>query len=214
MRVFAIAAILFGPLAWAETPPPASVPPAASAPFAADIGGRSIVLPPPPGWIRVDTSSADARAPFTRFVSHNERVLAGFAPRMDASEVPSGASLMKLALAASTLALESGDVSPERFAEILAFFRSDMPEAEVVIQDSDALGILILMQAQTEAGEAMPDTVSATLMLFTRVKSRFVRLGLFDFTASAASAESFKATAIGWLVALRSANGSSAQPEM
>ena len=159
-------------------------------------------------------ASSDSRAPFTRFVSHNERVLAGFAPRMDASEVPSGSSLMKLALAASTLTLESEDVSPGRFAEILNFFRSDMPEAEVVIQDPDALGILILMQAQTETGEAIPDTVSATLMLFIRVKSRFVRLGLFDFTASAASAESFKATAIGWLVALRSANGGSAQPDM
>ncbi len=217
MRAFAIAAILFGPGASATTPAVPEMPapdPAAAGAFAADIGGRSIVLPPPPGWIRVDTSSADARAPFTRFVSHNERVLAGFAPRMDDREVPSGASVMKLALAASTLALETGDIGPERFAEILAFFRSDMPEAEVVVQDPDALGILILMQAQTETGEAMPDYVSATLMLFVRVKSRFVRLGLFDFTASAASAENFKATAIGWLVALRAANGEGAQPEM
>lgn len=198
----------------AEAPVEVPAPAAARSVTTVDIGGQSIALPPPPGWIRVDTGTDDARAPFTRFVSRNERVLAGFAPRMDDREVPSGASLMKLALAASTLALESGDIGPERFKEILAFFRSDMPEAEIVIQDSGALGILILMQAQTETGEPMPDYVSATLMLFVRVKSRFVRLGLFDFTASAASAEGFKATAIGWLVALRAANGEAAQPEM
>jgi hypothetical protein len=205
-RVVALAALrLAGPAA----APRAEVPP-----FAVDVGGQSIALPPPPGWIRVDTGSAEAVAPFTRFVSAHERVLAGFAPRMDDREVPSGASLMKLALAASAVELESGDVGPERFAEVLASFRESLPEAEVVVQDADALGLLILVQAQTESGEPVADTVSATLMLMTRVKSRFVRLGLFDFTASAAGAEAFKATAIGWLVALRAANGGSPQPAM
>ena len=48
--------------------------------------------------------------------------------------------------------------------------------------------------------------MSATLMLLTRVNSRFVRLALFDFSATAAGAAAFRATAMGWLVALRVAN--------
>ena len=208
MRVLACAALLVGQAAWAGTSPDA--PP----PAAVEIGGQSIALPPPPGWVRVDTTSNEARAPFTRFVSRNERVLAGFAPRMDDREFPSGASLMKLALAASTVSLESEDITPARFAEILAVFRENLPDAEIVVQGPDALGLLVLVQAQTETGELMPEYVSATLMLFARVKSRFVRLGMFDFTATAASAETFKATAIGWLVALRAANGGGAQPAM
>jgi hypothetical protein len=207
MRAVALAAILTGPLASAESPP---APP----PISVDIGGQPIRLPPPPGWVLADTGSDDARAPFTRFVSREERVLAGFAPRIVDPEAPSGASLMQLGLAASTIALESEDIDPARFAKILAFFREDMPDAEVVAQDPDALAILVLVQARTETGEPMPDYVSATLMIFVRLKSRFVRLGLFDFTASAASAEAFKATAVGWLVALRAANDGPAQPAM
>jgi len=208
VRAAAIAALLPASMAWAGEPPAA--PPAATA----DIGGRRIVLPPPPGWILVDTSSDDAMAPFARFVSHNERVLAGFAPKADDRSPPSGASLMKIALAASTFVLESEDIGPRRFAEILEVFRDEMPEAEVVVQDADALGLLVLVQAQTDAGDPMPDYWSATLMLFARVNSRFVRLSLFDFTASAARAEAFKSTAFGWLVALRAANAGAAQPEM
>ena len=153
----------------------------------------------------VNSASEAARAPFSRFVSGTERVLAGFAPRMD-GDAPYGESLMRLGLAASTAPLESEDIGPARFAEILASFLESLPDAEVVVQDADALGLLILMEAQTETGEPLPDYVSATLVLLARVNSRFVRLGLFDFTASAESAEAFKATAIGWLVALRAAN--------
>ncbi len=188
--------------------------PAESASVNVEIGGQSIALPPPPGWVAIDTSGDAARAPFTRFISRTERVLAGFAPSLDGGQALTGESLMKLALAASAVPLESEEISPARFKEILAQFREDMPEAEVLLQDSDALGTLILMQAQTESGDPLPEYASATLMLFARVKGRFVRLGMFDFTASADSAAVFKATAIGWLAAIRAANCGPAQPEM
>jgi hypothetical protein len=199
LRACAVAATLFGSAAGVATPPagPASV--------LADVGGRSLVLPPPPGWVVVDIAGEAAHAPFSRFVSGNERVLAGFAPRMDA-DVPSGEALMKLGLAASTASLESEDIDAARFAEILASFRENLPEAKVVVQDADALGLLVLVEAQTDAGEPLPGYVSATLMLLTRVNSRFVRLALFDFSATAAGAAAFRATAMGWLVALRVAN--------
>ena len=199
LQAFALAATLCGPAAWAATPP------AAPASVLVDVGGRALILPPPPGWVVVDIAGEAAHAPFSRFVSADERVLAGFAPRLDA-DAPSGESLMKLGLAASTASLEAEDIDAARFAEVIASFRENLPEAVVVVQDADALGLLVLVEAQTETGEPLPDYVSATLLLLARVNSRFVRLALFDFTASAAGAEAFRATAMGWLVALRAAN--------